>query len=130
MNSLTDQSGSSHGDSTPRSPFSPSTSYERQKGLADSKFQRPMANSSALGTCSFLSMHLCVCLFVCIMLLENASLHSHSIRSTTDPSSPGSMLHGGNKFHEAFQMKQGRFDLQAAKISEMMKSNNLDVLLP
>lgn len=38
------------------------------------------------------------------------------------------MLHGGHKFHEAFQMKQGRFDLQAAKISEMMKSNNLDVL--
>jgi len=26
-------------------------------------------------------------------------------------------------------MKQGRFDLQAAKISELMKSNNLDVLL-
>lgn len=37
------------------------------------------------------------------------------------------MLHGGHKLHEAFQMKQGRFDLQAAKISEMMKSNNLDV---
>lgn len=39
------------------------------------------------------------------------------------------MLHGGHKFHEAFQMKQGRLDLQAAKISEMMKSNNLDVLI-
>ncbi|KAJ0257299.1 Kinesin-like protein KIN-14O [Hirschfeldia incana] len=46
--------------------------------------------------------------------------------SPLDPSSPASMLHGGHKFHEAFQMKQGRFDLQAAKISEMMKSNNLD----
>ncbi|ESQ34961.1 hypothetical protein EUTSA_v10006662mg [Eutrema salsugineum] len=79
--------GSSHGDSTPRSPFSPSSSHERQKALADSKFQRPRSNS---------------------------------------PASPVSMLHGGHKFHEAFQMKQGRFDLQAAKISEMMKSNNLD----
>ncbi|VVA91767.1 unnamed protein product [Arabis nemorensis] len=82
---------SSHGDSTPRSPFSPLSAYERQKGLADSKFQRPLPNSSAL-----------------------------------DPSSPGSMLHGGPKYHEAFQMKQGRFDLQAPKISEMMKSNHLD----
>ncbi|KAG2303197.1 hypothetical protein Bca52824_031848 [Brassica carinata] len=49
-----------------------------------------------------------------------------SSSSPLDPSSPASMLHGGHKFHEAFQMKQGRFDLQAAKISEMMKSNNLD----
>ncbi|XP_013723303.2 kinesin-like protein KIN-14O isoform X2 [Brassica napus] len=93
MNSLTDQSGSSRGDSTPRSPFSPSSPYERRKAYAaDSKFQRPQATSS----------------------------------SPLDPSSPASMLHGGHKFHEAFQMKQGRFDLQAAKISEMMKSNNLD----
>ncbi|CAE5957845.1 unnamed protein product [Arabidopsis arenosa] len=91
MNSLTDQSGSSHGGSTPRSPFSPSSAHERHKGLPDSRFQRPLPNSSA-----------------------------------PDPSSPGSMLHGGHKSHEAFQMKQGRFDLQAAKISELMKSNNLD----
>ncbi|CAN6879842.1 unnamed protein product [Brassica oleracea] len=85
--------GSSRGDSTPRSPFSPSSPYERRKAYAaDSKFQRPQATSS----------------------------------SPLDPSSPASMLHGGHKFHEAFQMKQGRFDLQAAKISEMMKSNNLD----
>ncbi|XP_019099071.1 PREDICTED: kinesin-like protein KIN-14M [Camelina sativa] len=76
-------SSSSRGDSTPRSPFSPSTSHDRHKSL------RP--NSSPF-----------------------------------DPLSPGSMLHGGHKFHEAFQLKQGRFDLQAAKISEMMKSNNLD----
>lgn len=27
-------------------------------------------------------------------------------------------------------MKQGRYDLQASKISEMMKSNSLDVVLP
>ncbi|KAG7592124.1 Kinesin motor domain [Arabidopsis thaliana x Arabidopsis arenosa] len=91
MNSLTDQSGSSHGGSTPRSPFSPSSAHERHKGLPDSRFQRTLPNSSPL-----------------------------------DPSSPGSMLHGGHKSHEAFQMKQGRFDLQAAKISELMKSNNLD----
>ncbi|CAH8381161.1 unnamed protein product [Eruca vesicaria subsp. sativa] len=52
--------------------------------------------------------------------------HATSSSSPLDPSSPASMLHGGHKFHEAFQMKQGRFDLQAAKISEMMKSNNLD----
>ncbi|XP_013584338.1 PREDICTED: kinesin-2 [Brassica oleracea var. oleracea] len=85
--------GSSRGDSTPRSPFSPSSPYERRKAYAaDSKFQRPQATSS----------------------------------SPLDPSSPASMLHGGHKLHEAFQMKQGRFDLQAAKISEMMKSNNLD----
>ncbi|WZZ57962.1 hypothetical protein YC2023_058069 [Brassica napus] len=91
--SATLQVGSSRGDSTPRSPFSPSSPYERRKAYAaDSKFQRPQATSS----------------------------------SPLDPSSPASMLHGGHKFHEAFQMKQGRFDLQAAKISEMMKSNNLD----
>ncbi|KAJ4916104.1 P-loop containing nucleoside triphosphate hydrolases superfamily protein [Raphanus sativus] len=85
---------SSRGDSTPRSPFSPSSPLQRRKGpsAADSKFQRPLASSS----------------------------------SPLDPSSPAAMLHGGHKFHEAFQMKQGRFDLQAAKISEMMKSNNLD----
>lgn len=57
MNSLTDQSGSSHGGSTPRSPFSPSSPRERHnKGLADSRFQRPLPNSSALGT------FLCICL--------------------------------------------------------------------
>ncbi|ANM58114.1 P-loop containing nucleoside triphosphate hydrolases superfamily protein [Arabidopsis thaliana] len=36
------------------------------------------------------------------------------------------MHHGGHKFHEVFQMKQGRYDLQASKISEMMKSSSLD----
>ncbi|XP_022152049.1 kinesin-like protein KIN-14M isoform X2 [Momordica charantia] len=35
--------------------------------------------------------------------------------------------HVGHKFHEVFQLKQGRYaDLPAAKISEMMKSNSLD----
>ncbi|KAJ6765065.1 KINESIN-LIKE PROTEIN KLP-3 [Salix koriyanagi] len=41
--------------------------------------------------------------------------------------SVASMHHVGHKFHEVFQLKQGRFsDLSAAKISEMMKSNSLD----
>ncbi|GMJ10849.1 hypothetical protein like AT1G73860 [Hibiscus trionum] len=35
--------------------------------------------------------------------------------------------HGGKKFHEVFQWKQGRYaDLPSTKISEMMKSNGLD----
>ncbi|GLT42176.1 hypothetical protein SLA2020_161930 [Shorea laevis] len=41
---------------------------------------------------------------------------------------PGVVLHhGGHKFHEVFQLKQGHYaDLPATKISEMMKSNSLD----
>lgn len=36
--------------------------------------------------------------------------------------------HGGHIFHEVFQLRQGRYsDIPAAKISEMMKSNSLDV---
>ncbi|XP_038985258.1 kinesin-like protein KIN-14D [Phoenix dactylifera] len=44
-------------------------------------------------------------------------------------SEPASALshHAGHKFHEVFQLKQGRYsDLPPAKISEMMKSNSLD----
>ncbi|XP_022939550.1 kinesin-like protein KIN-14P isoform X1 [Cucurbita moschata] len=42
----------------------------------------------------------------------------------------GGSNHLGHKFHEVFQLKQGRYaDLPAAKISEMMKSNSLDHLL-
>ena len=43
--------------------------------------------------------------------------------------SPSAMLHHvGYKFHEVFQLKQGGYsDLSAAKISEMVKSNGLDV---
>ncbi|KAH9778671.1 kinesin-like protein KIN-14K [Citrus sinensis] len=38
--------------------------------------------------------------------------------------------HVGHKFHEVFQLKQGRYsDLPAAKITEMMKSTSLDHLL-
>ncbi|KAJ8512359.1 hypothetical protein OPV22_002793 [Ensete ventricosum] len=44
----------------------------------------------------------------------------------SEPSTPPTH-HGGHKFHEVFQLKQGRYyDLPAAKISEMMKSNSLD----
>lgn len=45
----------------------------------------------------------------------------------TEPSA--ALLHpSGHKFHEVFQSRQGRYsDLPAAKISEMMKSNSLDV---
>ncbi|KAL3575072.1 hypothetical protein D5086_023173 [Populus alba] len=41
---------------------------------------------------------------------------------------PAASMHPvGHKFHEVFQLKQGRFsDLSAAKISEMMTSNSLD----
>ncbi|XP_031739229.1 kinesin-like protein KIN-14P isoform X2 [Cucumis sativus] len=39
----------------------------------------------------------------------------------------GSNHQVGHKFHEVFQLKQGRYaDIPAAKISEMMKSNSLD----
>lgn len=67
-------------------------------------------------------MSACVCLCIIFLFTESLNL--------VDPSSPGSMHHGGHKFHEVFQMKQGRYDLQASKISEMMKSNSLDVVLP
>lgn len=46
------------------------------------------------------------------------------------PTEPSAALvhHVGHKFHEVFQLKQGHYmDLPASKISEMMKSNNLDV---
>ncbi|KAK1414933.1 hypothetical protein QVD17_30698 [Tagetes erecta] len=38
------------------------------------------------------------------------------------------MHHAGHKFHEVFQMKHGGYsELPAAKISELMKSNSLDI---
>ncbi|KAL9683740.1 hypothetical protein QQ045_021165 [Rhodiola kirilowii] len=42
-------------------------------------------------------------------------------------SSAASLHQVGTKFHEVFQLKQGRYaDLSAAKITEMVKSNSLD----
>ncbi|THU74398.1 hypothetical protein C4D60_Mb04t32910 [Musa balbisiana] len=44
----------------------------------------------------------------------------------SEPSSP-QFHHGGHKFHEVFQLKQGHYyDLPPAKLSETMKSNSLD----
>lgn len=46
---------------------------------------------------------------------------------SAEPSAAG-LHHVGHKFHEVFQLKQGLYaDLPATKISEMMKSNSLDV---
>jgi len=155
MNPMRDQPGSPYGDSTPRSPFSPFSPLsvddrhrnhadtktprspfspfsplsgdERHKSLAESKFQQALASSGQLGTLFFFlanhSYHLsqCVPTYVCVCIIFKCLLF------TADPLSPGSMHHGGHKFHEVFQMKQGRYDLQASKISEMMKSSSLDV---
>ncbi|CAO2840209.1 unnamed protein product [Amaranthus hypochondriacus] len=47
--------------------------------------------------------------------------------SPLSPESPTKLLHGGSKFHEVFQMKQGFYtDQPATKISEMLRSNSLD----
>ncbi|KAL5817989.1 hypothetical protein ACOSQ3_026367 [Xanthoceras sorbifolium] len=56
------------------------------------------------------------------------SQFQRTLRSTVMPDpSTGLIHHVGHKFHEVFQLKQGRYsDLPAAKISEMMKSNSLD----
>ncbi|KAL8188589.1 hypothetical protein R6Q57_029877, partial [Mikania cordata] len=52
------------------------------------------------------------------------ALRSPAISETTS----ALMHHAGHKFHEVFQMKHGGYsDLPAAKISEMMKSNSLDI---
>lgn len=52
---------------------------------------------------------------------------SHVFASCTEQ--PAAIRHQvGHKFHEVFQLKQGRYaDLPEAKISEMMKPNCLDV---
>ncbi|CAN8234961.1 unnamed protein product [Cochlearia groenlandica] len=118
------QSGSPYGDTTPRSPFSPfsplSGGDERHRNLADSK--RDTTPRSPFSPFSPLSggdeRHK--------SLAETKFQQALAGSGTLDPLSPSSMHHGGHKFHEVFQMKQGRYDLQASKISEMMKSNSLD----
>ncbi|CAN6935517.1 unnamed protein product [Brassica oleracea] len=122
MNSVRDQSGSPYGDTTtPRSPFSPfsplSIGDERHRNLADSKRdattpRSPFSPFSPLSVDKSLADS----------KFQQALASSGVI---LDPLSPGSH-HGGHKFHEVFQMKQGRYDLQASKISEMMKSSSLD----
>ncbi|XP_048137261.1 kinesin-like protein KIN-14C isoform X3 [Rhodamnia argentea] len=56
------------------------------------------------------------------------SKFQRALRSPVMPEPSATLMHhGGLKFHEVFQLKQGRYaDLPAAKISEMMKSNSLD----
>uniref|UniRef100_A0A0D3D0H3 Kinesin motor domain-containing protein n=1 Tax=Brassica oleracea var. oleracea TaxID=109376 RepID=A0A0D3D0H3_BRAOL len=122
MNSVRDQSGSPYGDTTtPRSPFSPfsplSIGDERHRNLSDSKRdvttpRSPFSPFSPLSVDKSLADS----------KFQQALASSGVI---LDPLSPGSH-HGGHKFHEVFQMKQGRYDLQASKISEMMKSSSLD----
>uniref|UniRef100_A0A1J3EU22 Kinesin-4 n=1 Tax=Noccaea caerulescens TaxID=107243 RepID=A0A1J3EU22_NOCCA len=118
MNSMRDQSGSPYGDSTtPRSPFSPlSGGDERHRNLPDSK--TPRSPYSPFSPLAGDERHK--------SLAESKFQQALASSGALDPSSPGSMHHGGHKFHEVFQMKQGRYDLQASKISEMMKSNSLD----
>lgn len=59
-----------------------------------------------------------------------AQLHCCLASSVSaEPSTPQSP-YGGHKFHDVFQLKQGHYyDIQASKISDMMKSNSLDVKL-
>ena len=154
MNSVRDQSGSPYGDTTtprspfspfsplsigderhrnladskrdattPRSPFSPFSPLSVDKSLAESKFQQALASSGViLGTYnSFSQSNMCN-----IYISVSVCVYNLVLCFTADPLSPGSH-HGGHKFHEVFQMKQGRYDLQASKISEMMKSSSLDV---
>ncbi|CAH2067148.1 unnamed protein product [Thlaspi arvense] len=119
MNPMREQSGSPYGDSTPRSPFSPFSPLsgdERHRNLADSK--TPRSPFSPFSPKSGDERHK--------TQAESKFQQALATSGALDPLSPGSMHHGGHKFHEVFQMKQGRYDLQASKISEMMKSSSLD----
>ncbi|KAM6592339.1 hypothetical protein CsatA_000042 [Cannabis sativa] len=60
----------------------------------------------------------------------NGDFSAQVLTSNSELEDPSTTLtHVGNyKFHEVFQLKQGRYmDLPPSKISEMMKSNSLDV---
>ncbi|KAG6625287.1 hypothetical protein CIPAW_16G086000 [Carya illinoinensis] len=56
------------------------------------------------------------------------SKFQRALRTTVISEQPAALRHPvGHKFHEVFQLKQGRYaDLPEAKISEMMKPNCLD----
>ncbi|KAG6501514.1 hypothetical protein ZIOFF_041395 [Zingiber officinale] len=57
---------------------------------------------------------------------ELRSPHYSQNTHISEPSTPQSP-YGGHKFHDVFQLKQGHYyDIQASKISDMMKSNSLD----
>ncbi|CAN6714314.1 unnamed protein product [Malus baccata var. baccata] len=94
------------GSQSSRFQLSPLSVDERRKVLSESKFQRALHSSVMAG--------LAIWVF-------DANLPSAE-------TSPSRMHHVGHKFHEVFQLKQGSYaDLPAAKISEMMKPNSLDV---
>ncbi|KAG7659477.1 Kinesin motor domain [Arabidopsis suecica] len=119
MNPMRDQPGSPYGDSTPRSPFSPFSPLsvdDRHRNHADTK--TPRSPFSPFSPLSGDERHK--------SLAESKFQQALASSGQLDPLSPGSMHHGGHKFHEVFQMKQGRYDLQASRISEMMKSSSLD----
>ncbi|KAK2647877.1 hypothetical protein Ddye_015366 [Dipteronia dyeriana] len=61
-------------------------------------------------------------------LPESQFKRTLTLRNSVMPDPSAALIqHAGHKFHEVFQLKQGRYsDLPAAKISEMMKSNSLD----
>ncbi|KAI9174825.1 hypothetical protein LWI28_023215 [Acer negundo] len=61
-------------------------------------------------------------------LPESQFKRTLTLRNSVIPDPSAALIqHAGHKFHEVFQLKQGRYsDLPAAKISEMMKSNSLD----
>ncbi|KAJ0255741.1 Kinesin-like protein KIN-14P [Hirschfeldia incana] len=115
MNPVRDQSGSPYGDATtPRSPFSPFSNGDERHSKRDTTTtpRSPFSPFSPLSVDKSLAES----------KFQQALASSGVI---LDPLSPGAH-HGGHKFHEVFQMKQGRYDLQASKISEMMKSSSLD----
>lgn len=60
---------------------------------------------------------------------RNVISYIDSKNVTLEPSA-ALLHHVGHKFQEVFQMKHGGYgELSAAKISEMMKANTLDVSL-
>ncbi|KAK6925252.1 Calponin homology domain [Dillenia turbinata] len=58
--------------------------------------------------------------------MQQRTLRNSPMSDSLEPTA-ALLYHAGQKFHEVFQLKQGRYaDLPAAKISEMIKSNSLD----
>ncbi|CAH8359355.1 unnamed protein product [Eruca vesicaria subsp. sativa] len=118
MNSVRDQTGSPYGDTTttPRSPFSPFSPLS----VGDERHTKRDTTTTPRSPFSPFSP-----LSVDKSLADSKFQQALATSGALDPLSPGSH-HGGHKFHEVFQMKQGRYDLQASKIAEMMKSSSLD----
>ncbi|KAM7268169.1 hypothetical protein ACFE04_010335 [Oxalis oulophora] len=115
-------------DSSSRSP-TPIFGEDKQKFMSDPNFQRTSRSTFSSGKgvdARDVANMSYICGFTLIYPNAKYTLWFHAFTLLTD-SSAASMQHGGHKFHEVFQLKQGRYaDLPAAKISEMMKSNSLD----